>query len=145
MNMKIYIDTEFNGYNGQLISMALIDENGKEWYEVLPFGELDAWVNKHVKPVLNKEPIGCKIDFQRNLEFYLSQYDSIHIVSDWPEDIKYFCDVLITGPGTRINTPPLTIEVRRDLNTLASLIPHNALADVRAMRLLDINMDIIKG
>ena len=33
--MRLWIDTEYNGFKGALISMALIDEEGREWYEVL--------------------------------------------------------------------------------------------------------------
>jgi hypothetical protein len=40
--------------------------------------------------------------------------------------------VLITGPGTRLDTPPLTMEVLR-VDTV-STNPHNALADATALR-----------
>jgi hypothetical protein len=33
----------------------------------------------------------------------------------------------------RINTPPLTMEIRRDLDAVSE-IPHNALADARAIK-----------
>lgn len=29
--MKLWIDCEFNGFGGELISMALIDEEGRHW------------------------------------------------------------------------------------------------------------------
>jgi hypothetical protein len=58
--------------------------------------------------------------------------DTIHIIADWPEDISHFCNALLTGPGTRLNTPRLTMEVRRDLHG-DSKIPHNALEDARAI------------
>lgn len=59
---------------------------------------------------------------------------AVQQIADWPEDVAHFCNFLITGPGTRIDTPPLTFEVRRDLDAV-SKIPHNALEDARAMRL----------
>lgn len=61
---------------------------------------------------------------------------SVHVVADRPDDIHHFCEALITGPGYRINTPPLSLEIRRDLNDAAALseTPHNALSDARALR-----------
>lgn len=39
--MNIFIDCEFNGFGGQLMSMALVAEDGREFYEVLPLPLLD--------------------------------------------------------------------------------------------------------
>lgn len=132
--MRLWIDTEFNGYKGELLSMALIDDDGREWYEVrLWRGEVDPWVAENVLPVFSKAAIPIEL-MQLSLQQFLSAYDSVHVVADWPEDIEHFCALLITGPGERIDTPPLTMEVRRDLNTDNSLTPHNALADARDLR-----------
>jgi hypothetical protein len=135
--MRIWIDTEFNDFKGELISIALISEDGREFYRVLECKNPSGWVAENVIPVLNAESIKIE-ELQTDLMKFLSIYMQIHIIADWPEDIKHFCDLLITGPGSRIDTPPLTMEVKRDINTEASLIPHNALADVRAMRLMDL-------
>lgn len=141
--MNIYIDTEFNGYRGELISMALVDEDGRSFYEVLDWRGFTVieWVAENVIPHLFKTPTtmltnapGSLADMQALLEWWLKDYDRVHLIADWPEDIEHFCHVLITGPGERINTPPLTMEVRRDLDTVSE-IPHNALADVLAIRL----------
>lgn len=32
--MKLFLDCEFNGFGGELISMALVDENERYFYEV---------------------------------------------------------------------------------------------------------------
>ena len=34
VNMKLFLDCEFNGFGGELISMALVDENERYFYEV---------------------------------------------------------------------------------------------------------------
>lgn len=136
--MNIYIDTEFNSYRGALISMALVDEHERKFYLAVECKEpIDPWVAEHVMPVL-WHGMDFKVtrsleDLQGHLEWWLQQYDSVHLIADWPEDIEHFCRVLITGPGERINTPPLTMEVRRDLDAVSE-IPHNALADARAIR-----------
>lgn len=131
--MKLYIDTEFDSYRGSLISMALVDEGGRYFYQVLPHGPCDPWVEKHVIPVLGKEPIGL-VAFQQELLMFLARYDAIHVVADYPSDIQHFCWVLETGPGERIPTPPLTMEIRSGLHTGDSRVPHNALADALALR-----------
>lgn len=131
--MRFWIDTEFNSYKGALISMALVGSDGAEWYEVVLCDEpIDPWVQEHVIPVLNKFSISYR-RMQESLCEFLEGYDTVHIVADWPEDIQHFCEALIIGPGERFNTPPLTMEIRRDLDS-ASAIPHNALADAHAIR-----------
>jgi hypothetical protein len=128
--MRIWIDTEFNEFKGDLISMALVAEDGREWYEVTYCENPGPWVAQHVMPILNQTPV-MKIAMQNSLALFLSRFPSIHLVADWPEDLAHFCNLLITGPGFRLDTPPLTMEVRRDLESLSAL-PHNALEDARA-------------
>lgn len=140
--MNLYIDTEFNGFGGELISMALVSECGKEFYEVLPCDAPVGWVAENVMPVLGKEPTRMEW-LQIHLQGWLRQFPAIHIVADWPEDIQHFCQALITGPGMRLDTPPLTMEIRRDLDAL-SAIPHNALADARGIRDMALSLKVLR-
>lgn len=130
---KIYIDTEFNEFEGDLISMALVAEDGEEFYEVLECLDPKPWVTKHVMPILEKDAIPYD-QFQRKLENYLMQYQEVTIIADWPDDFKYFCQTLITGPGYRIRTPKV-INMRIDsaLSNGDSKVLHNALHDARAI------------
>ena len=136
--MKLFIDGEWNSYGGELISLALVPEIGEHFYEVLGCNNPDPWVAENVMPKLRKIPITMSL-MQEKLEAYLSQFESIHIVADWPEDIMWFCKVLITGPGTRINTPPLSLEILR-VDTV-STNPHNALADAGALRAWSLGLE----
>lgn len=129
---RLFIDCEFNEFKGDLISMAIVAEDGREFYEVTHCDQPGAWVAQHVMPILNKAPISMR-ELQAQLFLFLAQFEAIHVVADWPEDIKHFCDALITGPGMRMDTPPLTMEVRRDLDSELSAVPHNALDDARAV------------
>lgn len=133
--MNLFIDTEFNGFGGELLSLAVCDEYGRSWYEAITVADLQPhpWVAANVLPVLMKRPIRRGLA-QRQLQAWLMAYDRIHVIADWPEDIAHFCQFLITGPGERLNTPPLTLEVRRDIDSSGSRIPHNALADAEAIR-----------
>lgn len=141
----LIIDCEFNSAGGQLLSMALVEANSQpstadEFYvEITPVQRIHPWVAENVMPLMNGDPVEYSA-FQKQLETFLSNYETVHIVADWPDDIRYFCEALITYPGERIDTPPLTMEVRRDLDAPSEL-PHNALSDARGIRDLYIQMD----
>jgi deoxyhypusine synthase len=134
--MNIYIDCEFNGFGGQLISMALVAEDGNEFYEVVPLlEEADPWVAKHVMPILNKDAVSPH-NFKQKLYRFINQYNEIHVIADWPGDIRYFCEELIVGPSimkhTKHTPAKMTMEIIRDINSISRL-PHNALEDARAI------------
>lgn len=129
---NLYLDTEFNGFGGGLISMALVSETGQEFYEVLECAEPVAWVAEHVMPFLEREPIS-RDEFQSRLQRFLFGFVRAEIVADWPDDIKYFCESLITAPGCAIGHPPLTFVLDRALSSDGSRVPHNALHDARAI------------
>lgn len=131
--VRYWLDCEFNDFQGELISMALVCEDGREWYEVLECKTPSKWVAENVMPVLGKPPTS-RAAMQKGLSEFLSVYDSATIISDWPEDIKHFCELLIRGPGQRIHTPVLWLCINRELDSKSSAIPHNALADARAIR-----------
>jgi hypothetical protein len=130
--MRIWIDTEFNEFKGELISMALVTEDGQKFYQSLGCENPGAWVAQHVMPIIGIKEVPLSV-LQRRLQTFLMRYPVVHLVADWPEDIAHFCNALIVGPGMRLNTPPLTMEVRRDLDVVSEL-PHNALADARAIK-----------
>lgn len=133
--MNIYLDCEFNGFGGELISMALVSAEGDEWYEVLTCSKPVAWVREHVMPYLEKTPI-TKHEFQHSIYQFLNQFHSIHIIADWPEDFIHLCNILLLSPGTIMNTPPLTMELIH-VAKIAVEKPHNALNDARGLRLAD--------
>lgn len=135
--MRIFIDCEFNEFGGDLISMALVADDGQEFYEVLNLEndeKYGSWVYANVVPWLNKDPV-TKDVFQSKLWNFINQWDDIHIIADWPDDIKYFCAALITGPGRALNTPlNLTMQIDRELTTESSALLHNALEDAKAIK-----------
>ena len=130
--MNLFLDCEFNGFNGDLISMALVAEDGREWYEVVPCRRPKAWVAEHVIPILGRRALPSRRALTMSLSTFLGQFDSIHVVAGWPEDLVHFCDALIAAPGYCINTPALTLQIF-DVDA-TSAQPHNALADARALR-----------
>ena len=134
--MRLFLDTEFNGFGGKLISMALVpeDKTKPEFYKELHITEqLEPWVRENVVPHLILPPVGYG-EFQDALANYLWNVGECTIIADWPDDIRYFCESLITGPGQMIN---LMNNVKFELDfgiEYESLVPHNALHDARAIR-----------
>lgn len=135
--MKMFIDTEFNGFGGELISMAIVSEDGAEFYEVLECNDPMPWVAEHVIPILNKDSIPEYL-FKEKLRAFLNWYSEVHIIADWPDDIKYFCQQIMAGPGLMHSMPKMTFSIERGLSSKDSVIPHNALADARSI-LIDYN------
>lgn len=133
--MKLFLDCEFNGFGGELISMALVDENEKYFYEVLSCLNPTPWVFNNVIPILNKQHIDLK-EFKNKLFNFLDQYETIHIVADWPEDFSLFLTTLILQQGVCMMTPKLTMELWESDTTLTinSEVPHNALQDAFALK-----------
>ena len=134
--MRLFLDTEFNGFQGSLISMALVpeDKTKPEFYKELRITEqLEPWVRENVVPHLILPPIGYG-EFQDALANYLWNVGECTIIADWPDDIRYFCEALITGPGNMIRLMH-KIKFELDLSIeYESLVPHNALHDARAIR-----------
>lgn len=136
--MKLFLDTEFNGFGGELISIALVPEDpaAPEFYKELEIrSQLEPWVRENVVPHLVLAPC-THHQMQQALADYLwnTKASEITIVADWPDDIRYFCQALITGPGMMINlwshiTFDLDLYIKYD-----SKVPHNALHDARAIR-----------
>jgi hypothetical protein len=134
--MRYFLDTEFNGYRGELISLALVAEDGRELY-VMSIDRREPtvdWVQENVIPKLSAgdaDPVcwpASEIGFR--IEEFLAADPTPHIIADWPDDIKYFCQVIIIAPGQMVNIPRLTFEVSRvDAypTSLPNAVQHNAL------------------
>lgn len=132
--MRLWIDCEWNGWQGDLISMALVAEDGRSFYEIMApaVRNVDPWVKEHVLPVLgDREPV-AQPWFNNRLWHYLTQFEEVEIVADWPEDIMWFCGVFVHRGGV-CDMPFRTVRftLDRDIEG-ASRIPHNALEDARA-------------
>jgi hypothetical protein len=143
--MRYFLDTEFNGFGGDLISIALVPEYGdREYYALLPLPDaVHPWVEQFVLPYLNAVPSGLiappmpREAVAREIAFYLAPDPEPVIVADWPEDIAQFNYLIITGPGERVTTSTLAFLLldNSGFSTAEnSQVPHNALHDARALR-----------
>lgn len=134
--MRLFLDTEFNGFQGKLMSMALVPEveSVPEFYkELIITDQLDPWVRENVVPHMILQPVGYG-QFQQELADYLWLLGECTIIADWPDDIRHFCESLITGPGQCLGLLP-NINFKLDFGIeYESKVPHNALFDARAIR-----------
>lgn len=142
--MRYFLDTEFNGYGGALLSLALVPDDGGEFYVTLQCEDpLHPWVERNVMPFLDHVPVGLqsprlpRSEAAQALSQYLGMDPQPEIVADWPEDILHFCSLLMTGPGNMVPVPPLTFRLvpLSGFSTAgSSAVPHNALHDARSLR-----------
>lgn len=135
--MNIWLDSEFNGWGGELISLALVSENGKEFYEVIPCASPNPWVRDNVIPYLKKEPID-KTALQGKLSDYLNSFEMLKIMASWPDDFRLLMQMLIIGDGKRIKTPELQMVLLNPTRKGAEIMSkstHNALEDARLLKI----------
>jgi hypothetical protein len=142
--LRYFLDTEYNGWGGALLSLALVPEDGEELYLTLDWdGTLEPWVERNVIPYLDMVPDSLvsprmnRADAARMIAHYLAGDSDPVIVADWPEDIAQLNMLLVTGPGVMAEVPGLTFQFLplSGFSTAAnSKVPHNALHDARALR-----------
>ena len=149
--LRYFLDTEYNGVGGDLLSLALVPDDGDELYLTLRSEQpLLQWVERHVLPYLDTVPeqLSCprlnRGDAAGALERYLRHDSDPLIVADWPEDIAQFCNLLIVGPGQMVDLRHVVFQLMplSNFSTAAnSKVPHNALHDARALRDHVVNME----
>ncbi|WP_294390779.1 hypothetical protein [uncultured Sphingomonas sp.] len=142
--MRYFLDTEFNGFGGCLISLGLAPESGdQDYYVVIPMTEAPTpWVERHVMPYLESVPrtLYNRLDAvaaAHDIAAYLSTDPEPEIVADWPEDIALFARLIVTGNAEIADVSNLRFHFVRTpgFSTSAnSQVPHNALHDARALR-----------
>ena len=142
--LRYFLDTEYNGWGGALLSLALVPEQGEELYLTLDWdGAIEEWVERNVIPYLDMVPDSLlsprisRLDAARAIAHYFAGDPDPLVVADWPEDIALFNALIVTGPGVMAEIPGLKFEFVPliGFSTAAnSKVPHNALHDARALR-----------
>jgi hypothetical protein len=141
--LNLYLDTEFDGHGGSLISLALASDDGAHWYGVHP--DVDQpnatpWVKEHVLPLLRAMPetaggFGDEPEFRASLKEYLLTRSGATIWADWPDDFAHLMR-LMSGPSY-----PDSFMIPCTMHLVVTpdgepkpVIPHNALSDAVALR-----------
>jgi hypothetical protein len=143
--MVFYLDTEFNGWNGKLLSLALVSRAGALYLMSDDFHEgndnLIPWVRENVLPFRLSCPVAPIILKREDWATIIAQFlwmtsptEGCIIRADWPLDISHFCQS-ITYDDKMKNTPQLTFELRRYSswpNDIKDAVRHNAYWDAYA-------------
>lgn len=146
--MRYFLDTEFDGKGGPLISLALIREDGASLYCVTEHEPQDPWVRENVAPVVLSAPATAILCPFNSLGALIADFirsdPGPEIVADWPDDIQYLCRELTakslywTDPeGELQGISPLRFwvgNVDAYPTTLPGAVQHNAWWDAMALR-----------
>ena len=142
--MRYFLDTEYDGFGGRLISLALVPEDGGEELYLVIAGEVThPWVVRNVVPFLDHVPEAHRgPHLSRDaagsaLAHWLAGDPAPEILADWPEDLSQLAMLIVYGPGEIHRVPPLTLRYMPlpGFSTARnSAVPHNALHDARALR-----------
>ncbi len=137
--MRVYLDTEFNGFGGELISLALVPEreNWPSFYAVREVsGSINPWVAEHVMPVLREVPRTPNVFTGLVQDYMMRLPKTVEVIADWPEDISHLCAQLCAEAGQMLRVfPTFCLVDTWGGGGGVSKVPHNALEDARALRL----------
>lgn len=147
--MRFYLDTEFDGHNGELLSLALVPEQlGSDSLHVRTTERAtDPWVIANVEPLMGRDDADVSAEVPLNEVgiviasfFSLVRATAIVIVADSAVDIGRFCRALSTGMDggwQSVDYPLLRFEVHDVAaypTTLPGAVQHNAWWDAMALR-----------
>lgn len=132
--MNLYLDCEFNGHGGQLLSLALANptKTGKHFYGRLGDPpKWHPWVKENVVPHFGIEP-ESKIMFRNRLRVFLQAREGCTIYADWPADFMYLMDVMCGEAFEDSWTAPCVMVLLRESDPKPE-VSHNALSDAVAL------------
>ena len=137
--MRYYVDCEFNGSGGQLISIGLVTQSGdRSFYRVLPMHELpQPWIRENVFPVLGQSAVPRAQASAELAEWLDEDRETATFVSDWPEDIVHLLDLTLSAPLERrgpASYRTLVLDLPGFAASAVSAVPHCAVHDAEALR-----------
>jgi hypothetical protein len=142
---RFYIDCEFDGHGGPLLSFAMVAEDGLALYLKTGAVPTDPWVNENVVPLLDFHDADVAGTVTPNevgyhLRNFIGRCERPVIIADSPVDIGRFCQAISTSPDggwASAKYPQMTFEVHNvDCypTDLEGAVQHNAYWDAMALR-----------
>ncbi len=142
---RFYIDCEFDGHNGPLLSMAIVRDDDYSIHMRIAQEAKDPWVRKNVMPLMDQHKatqsgIVYINDVGGVIRAFIGDCSCPVIVADSPVDIGRFCRALSTGADgewASADYPAMRFEVH-NVNCYPTDLPgavqHNAWWDAMALR-----------
>jgi hypothetical protein len=143
---RFYIDCEFDGHGGPLLSIAMVGEDGISLHVTVTGQDAsDPWVRENVVPLLDSHDADFIAECSPYrvgswLRMMLEHVDSPIIIADSPVDVGRFCAAISTGEDggwASSDYPRMTFEVHNvDCypTDLPGAVQHNAWWDAMALR-----------
>lgn len=143
--VRFYIDCEFDGHAGLLLSMALVREDGDSIHIKTTAPAYDSWVLDNVLPLMDQHCANKSASVSLNevggvIRAFIGDCQHPVIIADSPVDIGRFCQALSTasdGGWASADYPLMTFEVHNvDCypTSLLGAVQHNAWWDAMALR-----------
>lgn len=144
-NDRFYIDCEFDGHNGPLLSMALVHEDGDGIHIRVDIEPMDIWVRRNVLPLMDRHEANRSVTVYPNnvgtvIRNFIGNGSSPTIITDSLQDSRYFSQAMTTAPDGGYAPCPferVTFEVHNiDCypTDLEGAVQHNAWWDAMALR-----------
>lgn len=145
--MDYYVDCEFDGHQGPLLSIAVVPSSGMAFYGVTYEKAKDKWVVDNVVPYLHDTPRSAlRVQASTNelgplLKEYFGKVDTPTFHSDSPVDIVRLLGLLSTDEEgnwsssgfSKINCHVHNVDCWP--NSLVGAIQHNSFWDAVALKL----------
>lgn len=129
---ELYLDTEFNGHGGKLLSLAIASTSGKHFYARLPDPpQWHEWVQENVVPHFDIKPDDL-LSVRMRLREYLLRREPVTIYADWPADFMYLTDLMCGAAFQDSWMCNCQMVLLRDTDPQPER-PHNALSDAVAL------------
>jgi len=140
---RYYIDCEFDGHDGPLLSLAMVREDGVSIHIRTLAEPKDPWVIANVWPLMTEQDA----DFMTMTDWvggdirdFIGGDPQPHVIADSPVDIARFCQAVSTGEdggwaSADYERMTFTVEnVDCYPTDLPGAVQHNAWWDARALR-----------
>lgn len=135
--MNLYLDTEFDGHGGALVSLALAGDDGSQWYAIFDAYCGDPWVAEHVAPklyTLLPTHSGSQDVLRFHLKEYLKERPGCTIWADWPADFEHLMHLMCGRHyGESFMVPCHMRLIITPEGQPKPKFPHNALSDALAL------------
>ncbi len=142
---RFYIDCEFDGHGGPLLSIALVDESGRSVHIEAAVQAKNPWVLANVVPLLEQHNATDCTRVAPNevgemIRWFIGDCPHPVIIADSPVDIGRFCAAISTGADggwASADYPLMVFEVHSvDCypTDLPGAVQHNAWWDAMALR-----------